>query len=169
LSEGELSGSGEMAYANGDTYIGKWAASRRHGIGKLRAAGGDTYYGDWLKGEKSGQGVMHFATGDEYSGAWRGGEQNGFGKFVAWSGEITAGIWEGGELRELIQDPAEYEQRARLSWKGKARTRAWAKEAKFRKGTGGSATAVPALNPLDSLGLKMPNVPSLRKKFVMRR
>lgn len=168
LSEGELSGSGEMAYANGDAYIGKWAASRRHGIGKLRTAGGDTYYGDWVKGKKSGQGVMHFATGDEYSGAWRGDEQNGFGKFVAWSGETTAGIWEGGELRELIQDPAEYEQRARLSWKGKARTRAWAKEAKLRKGAGGS-TAVPALNPLDSLGLKMPNVPSLRKKFVMRR
>ena len=177
-ADNHLAGSGEMAYANGDAYIGQWARSRRHGIGKFKAAGGDTYYGDWERGQKSGQGVMHFATGDQYEGSWRGGEQNGYGKFMAWSGEVTSGVWEGGELLESIEDPAEYEKRAQLSWKVKARTRAWAKGAQGGKakggggGGGGSAprgAAVPALNPLDSLGLKMPNVPSLRRKFVMRR
>ena len=49
---------GKVTYANGDTYVGEWLDSKRHGQGTYTFANGDTYVGEWLDGIQHGQGVL---------------------------------------------------------------------------------------------------------------
>ena len=51
---------GEMTYANGDVYNGKWTRGKRHGEGEFTLANGDKYLGNWIGGEKHGE--VHIPT-----------------------------------------------------------------------------------------------------------
>eukprot|EP01065_Artemidia_motanka_P051743 TRINITY_DN916_c4_g1_i1.p1 TRINITY_DN916_c4_g1~~TRINITY_DN916_c4_g1_i1.p1 ORF type:complete len:1045 (+),score=342.87 TRINITY_DN916_c4_g1_i1:62-3196(+) len=88
------SGTGTLAYPNGDTYVGEVQGGLRHGRGEHRCKqSGSSYTGSWWRGQKHGRGVMKYAHGGLYDGEWMHGHKHGKGKMIYASGSEYDGDW----------------------------------------------------------------------------
>ncbi len=73
-------GSGEVSYANGDYFIGKWKNSEPIYGKMIYNATGDIFDGEWKNGMFSGFGVMMCSNGNRYEGMWERGVPHGTGR-----------------------------------------------------------------------------------------
>jgi hypothetical protein len=115
-----FSGSGELRWANGDTFTGTLRNGKRHGKGLFIWRNGQRYQGDWVDDVASGQAVvdftngnhfegtvdnttpqgmgsMRYASGDTYRGSFQAGEPHGVGVYVWKNGQRFEGDWKNGK------------------------------------------------------------------------
>ena len=88
-----LTGTGRVAFPNGDVYIGALVSSRRHGTGEMVWANGQRYQGEWVADEPQGQGTMVYASGDRFTGQHRQGRADGHGTYTWANGQVYEGPW----------------------------------------------------------------------------
>jgi hypothetical protein len=85
------SGTGKVAWAQGDIYEGTLSLGLRQGKGRMTWANGQTYNGDWVKDQPTGQAVVRFANGNQYEGAVLNGVPHGQGNMRFASGDTYVG------------------------------------------------------------------------------
>jgi hypothetical protein len=88
---GEVSGSGTVEWANGESFVGAVVKGKRQGKGRFNWVGGQWYEGDWVDDRAMGQGVIQFAGGNRYEGAVVDGEPQGRGTMVFAFGDRYTG------------------------------------------------------------------------------
>lgn len=123
------SGSGRIAWANGDVYEGKLVNGSREGQGTFTWADGQTYAGSWRSDAPSGQAVMRSANGDEYEGALAAGRPQGLGLMKYASGDAYAGgfhdglpdgvgtfVWKNGDRYEGAWKAGQRHGRGAMVW-----------------------------------------------------
>lgn len=106
---------GEIAYENGDLYLGEFKNIVRegkgtlttadfkyeggfkngkiHGYGEIKFAKGDEYKGQWKNGLKEGEGIYTWSIGDIYDGFFLNDKIHGYGQFKYASGDVYKGQW----------------------------------------------------------------------------
>jgi hypothetical protein len=115
--------SGEVTYANGDTYAGLFKNGKRNGQGTyifktsgnkyegefvdntrqgkgvFTLSNGDKFVGDFKDGKADGLGVMTFAaSGNKYEGEFKDLKRSGQGVFTFSDGKVVLGEWLDGKL-----------------------------------------------------------------------
>ncbi|PKA63759.1 Phosphatidylinositol 4-phosphate 5-kinase 1 [Apostasia shenzhenica] len=93
MSNGEIERYGEVAFPNGDTYVGYFDGPLPQGHGKYTWSDGTEYEGGWEKGKMSGKGFMIWPSGATYEGEFSGGFLHGSGTFTALDGSVYDGNW----------------------------------------------------------------------------
>jgi hypothetical protein len=117
---GKRHGDGELKWANGDKYVGKfkdgyidgrgtitfhdkteytgqWKKNRFHGEGSRRFNNGNVYNGNYEGGKRQGQGKCYFANGDMYVGDWKEDTIHGFGRYYYNNGHSFEGMFRNGK------------------------------------------------------------------------
>ncbi|HZR02149.1 MAG TPA: hypothetical protein VFA81_03120 [Burkholderiales bacterium] len=77
LSQGVLSGRGELRMADGSIYDGDWVDGKPEGYGKFTSTDGSTYVGGWTAGKQDGPGTLTDKNGKRVTGTWRAGQYVG--------------------------------------------------------------------------------------------
>ena len=95
LVRGIKQGKGQFIWANGQRYKGDWANDMPNGRGTIWFANGNRYTGEVKDGMPHGEGTTHFKDGDVYSGSWVQGKSQGQGRYT-WANDS---YWEG-EFRD---------------------------------------------------------------------
>jgi hypothetical protein len=95
---GDLSGTGKIAWDNGDRYEGTVVRGLREGKGEFIWNNGQRYKGNWAKGLPNGHGSIQFPNGSKYNGDMRDGEANGKGTLLfnngdRYTGEVRYSYW----------------------------------------------------------------------------
>ena len=90
------SGTGRVAWANGDVFEGALVAGQREGRGTFVWPSGQRFEGDWRQDRAIGQGTVWFANGDHFEGAVEDGEPNGPGRMRYASGDRYVGQMKAG-------------------------------------------------------------------------
>lgn len=93
LRMGVRVGDGEMTWANGQHYVGQWSDDLPNGRGQLTFTNGNKYAGDVTAGVPNGQGRMQFGSGDTYEGQWASGIAHGVGTYIWKNGQRYDGPW----------------------------------------------------------------------------
>jgi hypothetical protein len=96
LINGSREGQGSFVWAKGQRYDGNWRDDRPQGQGKLVFVNGDAYEGGIEAGVPNGSGKMAYASGDLYVGAFKGGMPDGDGSYAWKSGDTYVGQWKNG-------------------------------------------------------------------------
>ena len=81
ILDGKRHGHGELIFANGDRFVGKFFNDAMR-TGKISYINKDLYKGEFLNDEKHGQGTYAFNDGTRYKGGFFGGLINGPGELV---------------------------------------------------------------------------------------
>lgn len=90
------SGTGRIAWANGDVYQGEVSHGQGHGRGQFTWPSGQTFDGEWVHGHPQGRGVMRFVNGNVYQGPVDGGVPVGVGEMRYASGDSYQGAFAAG-------------------------------------------------------------------------
>ncbi len=90
---GEESGSGTLAWRNGDRYAGDFLHGDLTGKGVLTRANGERYEGDFVKGAWWGVGTYTHPGGERYSGEWVNNKRQGRGEIVWGTGAHYSGLF----------------------------------------------------------------------------
>lgn len=77
--DGEMSGTGQFTFPNGDLYDGEWQRGLAHGHGMFIWSNGDMYQGEFRYMMKHGTGTYIFKDGTKYDGQWRDNMRHGWG------------------------------------------------------------------------------------------
>ena len=92
--QGRKQGSGEMEYANGDSYDGEWYNDLRCGRGKyIRKANGYIFDCEWVDGLKQGPGIEMQPKGYVFEGNWIDNLKQGSGIMKLPTGKQRGGEW----------------------------------------------------------------------------
>jgi len=76
------------------------------GSGSVAYFDGDFYEGLFKNGLPNGEGVMKYADGDYYEGMFKDGQPNGAGKLVSQNGNIFVGNFSNGEpISDILTSP----------------------------------------------------------------
>lgn len=90
--EGQVvTGTGRVAWNNGDVYEGPLVRNVRQGKGEIVWAGGQRYKGDWVQDKATGKGELRFANGNVYDGDVVDGQPQGEGQLSYVSGDVYKG------------------------------------------------------------------------------
>lgn len=95
LVRGMKEGKGKFSWNNGQRYSGDWARDMPNGKGTIVFSDGSRYEGEVKDGVPHGQGMTRFKDGDTYNGAWVRGKSHGHGRYT-WA---NGSYWEG-EFRD---------------------------------------------------------------------
>ncbi|CAE7525085.1 PIP5K2 [Symbiodinium necroappetens] len=116
----------EFNFENGESYIGQWVGTERHGQGVHRWPNGAKYEGQFERNRASGQGTFQFPNGGVYEGQWKADRAHGHGSYRHFDQASYDGQWRNdkqhGEGVELWPDGARFEGQHRegqKSGKGK--------------------------------------------------
>lgn len=96
IFKGAREGKGRFVWANGQSYTGDWAADAPNGRGVITFVNGNRYEGNVRNGVPVGQGLLQFDNG-RYEGEFKAGLQHGQGTIRFKSGEIYTGAWVNGK------------------------------------------------------------------------
>ena len=91
-----FSGTGKLAWPNGDTFDGTLVKGARHGKGLFIWANGQRYDGDWVNDQPVGEAKMQFANGNRYEGTVAIGTPQGKGHMAYASGDTFTGGFSAG-------------------------------------------------------------------------
>lgn len=86
-----VTGTGRVAWSNGDVYEGPLVRNVRQGKGEIVWAGGQRYKGDWVQDKATGKGELRFANGNVYEGDVVDGQPQGEGQLTYASGDVYKG------------------------------------------------------------------------------
>lgn len=93
LTRGSREGVGKFSWSDGQQYEGEWRRDQPDGHGKLVFVNGDTYDGAVKAGAPSGEGRMAYASGDKYVGRFDNGVPEGRGRYAWANGQTLDGVW----------------------------------------------------------------------------
>ncbi len=93
---GQITGSVDIEWKNGDRFEGHLLHGRRIGPGRFRGADGQLSEGNWEDDQLQGRGRLHYANGDEYVGDLSAGLPDGVGSFTETNGDHYEGGWKAG-------------------------------------------------------------------------
>lgn len=94
--DGEPSGRGSVAAANGERFEGTFTGGYKDGFGFLTDAAGNLYEGSFKDGKPDGFGYVKGADGETYLGELKAGEFEGEGLLLHANGEFYAGGFKAG-------------------------------------------------------------------------
>lgn len=94
---GFIEGRGTISFHDGTEYAGQWKANRFHGEGTRRFNNGNVYTGNYGSGKRQGQGRCYFANGDMYVGDWKDDTIHGFGRYYYNNGHSFEGMFRNGK------------------------------------------------------------------------
>jgi len=80
---------GEVAYPNGDKYVGEIEDSVPAGQGTYAFINGEKYIGEFKNGKPNGQGTETYSDGSKYVGGFKDGKRDGNGTFFNTDGSIN--------------------------------------------------------------------------------
>ena len=92
---------GTHTYGDGDTYIGEWKDSSKHGLGIETTKSGLKYSGEWKEGYRDGLGIEIYPSGGKYVGEWKKGFWGGKGTYYFPNGAIHSGAFKDGYMYGL--------------------------------------------------------------------
>jgi hypothetical protein len=90
---GIVSGTGNIAWANGDRFEGTMVNGKKVGKGKFIWHNGQRYSGDWVHDAPNGKGTIVFADGSRYEGDVKDGMPHGQGTTRFKDGDVYRGAW----------------------------------------------------------------------------
>lgn len=96
-ADGRREGRGTYTTAQGDVYVGQYAAGARNGHGVYTRKDGSRYEGDFKDGCPHGQGVYVFEDGSIYRGAFAADEFHGRGRWSSLRGDYYEGEYRRGK------------------------------------------------------------------------
>lgn len=94
---GFIEGRGTINFHDGTEYTGQWKGNRFHGEGTRRFKNGNVYTGNYAAGKRHGQGRCYFANGDLYVGDWKDDTIHGFGRYYYNNGHSFEGMFRNGK------------------------------------------------------------------------
>jgi len=105
-----LTGKGEYAWANGDSYYGEFLDGKMHGTGEYKWADGGKYIGEYTNNIKEGKGKFFWTNGRIYEGEFDKGKPHGKG-VVTQSEKVYQVEFENGKLisRAFLRDSTQKE------------------------------------------------------------
>ncbi len=94
---------GSYTFASGNTYVGEFKDTKRHGQGTFTWADGEKYIGGFKDDNFHGQGTYTFAdgsewAGDKYIGEYKEGKKHGQGTYTFADGSKEVGEWKNNKL-----------------------------------------------------------------------
>jgi hypothetical protein len=92
----------ELAWDNGDRYVGEWLGDLMDGQGAWFGADGDRYEGEWRDGERHGRGVFTGKDGETYDGQWEDGVEHGRGVYGDPEHGWILAVWDEGEAVQIL-------------------------------------------------------------------
>ncbi|MBP8132655.1 MAG: hypothetical protein KAY13_00150 [Zoogloea sp.] len=126
---GVVSGSGTIAWRNGESFSGTLVNGRRQGKGRFNWVSGQWYEGDWVDDRSTGHGVIQFPGGNRYEGAVSDGEPQGRGSLIfatgdRYTGDFVRGVfhgqgtyaWKSGNRYEGAWSLGKKHGQGRLTW-----------------------------------------------------
>ncbi len=99
-------GTGTYVFANGDRYVGQWAAGKPHGRGTYYFNTRERYEGEFKFGKFDGVGTMYYPDKAYYTGGWRENRKNGRGRMVYPDGRSVDGLWVDGKMQSALAPTA---------------------------------------------------------------
>jgi serine/threonine protein kinase len=90
---GVVSGTGKIAWANGDRFEGTMISGKKEGKGKFVWHNGQRYSGDWTHDAPNGKGTIVFTDGSRYEGDVKDGMPHGQGTTRFKDGDVYRGAW----------------------------------------------------------------------------
>eukprot|EP00581_Thalassiosira_minuscula_P013119 CAMPEP_0183729268 /NCGR_PEP_ID=MMETSP0737-20130205/29989_1 /TAXON_ID=385413 /ORGANISM="Thalassiosira miniscula, Strain CCMP1093" /LENGTH=798 /DNA_ID=CAMNT_0025961415 /DNA_START=56 /DNA_END=2452 /DNA_ORIENTATION=+ len=97
FKDGYIEGRGTISFHDGTEYAGQWKTNRFHGEGTRRFNNGNVYTGNYVAGKRQGQGRCYFANGDMYVGDWKEDTIHGFGRYYYNNGHSFEGMFRNGK------------------------------------------------------------------------
>jgi len=97
FKDGFIEGRGTINFHDGTEYTGQWRKNRFHGDGTRRFKNGNVYTGNYVDGKRQGQGRCYFANGDMYVGDWKDDTIHGFGRYYYNNGHSFEGMFRNGK------------------------------------------------------------------------
>jgi len=97
FKDGYIEGRGTIGFHDGTEYAGQWKKNRFHGEGTRRFNNGNVYTGNYTSGKRQGQGKCYFANGDMYVGDWKEDTIHGFGRYYYNNGHSFEGMFRNGK------------------------------------------------------------------------
>eukprot|EP00571_Detonula_confervacea_P016406 CAMPEP_0172303248 /NCGR_PEP_ID=MMETSP1058-20130122/4810_1 /TAXON_ID=83371 /ORGANISM="Detonula confervacea, Strain CCMP 353" /LENGTH=753 /DNA_ID=CAMNT_0013013989 /DNA_START=281 /DNA_END=2542 /DNA_ORIENTATION=- len=97
FKDGFIEGRGTISFHDGTEYAGQWTKNRFHGEGTRRFNNGNVYTGNYVSGKRQGQGKCYFANGDMYVGDWKEDTIHGFGRYYYNNGHSFEGMFRNGK------------------------------------------------------------------------
>lgn len=92
----------ELAWDNGDRYVGEWLGGLMDGKGTWFGADGDRYEGEWRNGERHGRGLFAGEDGETYDGQWKNGVEHGHGVYGDPEHGWILAVWGEGEAVQIL-------------------------------------------------------------------
>lgn len=90
------SGTGRIAWGNGDVFEGTFVKGKRHGTGLFIWANGQRHEGEWVDDIPTGQAKVIFPNGNRYDGIVQAGLPQGRGRMEYASGDVYDGEFDNG-------------------------------------------------------------------------
>mmetsp|Transcript_27843 Transcript_27843/g.42984 ORF Transcript_27843/g.42984 Transcript_27843/m.42984 type:complete len:698 (+) Transcript_27843:57-2150(+) len=97
FKDGFIEGRGTMTFRDNTEYSGQWKRNKFHGDGTRRFHNGNVYNGNYTDGKRQGQGKCYFANGDMYVGDWKDDTIHGFGRYYYNNGHSFEGMFRNGK------------------------------------------------------------------------
>jgi hypothetical protein len=95
---GKREGQGTMARKDGSRYVGNFKLGFWDGYGVFTSEIGATYEGEWKQGRREGRGVQNGPAGSRYEGEWKADLYDGKGKMAYANGASYEGTWKEGKF-----------------------------------------------------------------------
>ena len=92
----------ELAWGNGDRYVGEWLDDLMDGKGTWFGADGDRYEGEWHNGDRHGRGLFVGEDGETYDGQWKDGVEHGLGVYGDPEHGWILAVWNEGEAVHIL-------------------------------------------------------------------